>query len=459
MSNVAYKNNNGDDLLGLHLNNWTIPTLTWLMRLLAGGVFIFSGFVKSIDPWGTIFKIQDYLGAMGLEIWPNVVLLGAFILCCSEFVLGVFTIAGCFRRSTPILMAIMMAFMLPLTLWIAIANPVADCGCFGDALKISNWGTFWKNIALTIIIVWLIRYNRRCRCLVEPFAQWLALTATALYIVCIALAGYVYQPLIDFRPYPEGGSIADFDSEAQESSGTEGMIFIYEKEGVKKEFSADDELPDEASGWKFVERIEGTAPTEETSNEKKNSTESKSFNNHETQRNFRIWSEDGSEDVTEGAIPPHGKRILLMMPDLAKVSTATTWVINSLYTWAERNDIDMIAVVSGSDADINHWKDISLASYSIYTADDTQIKEVVRGNPAVVYTEDGKIIWKSTLRALQTDDFLSSETSKDPQSFKRNNHTLLLNFSLIYIAVMAVLIMISYSPAISRFFFRKRQKA
>lgn len=433
----------------------TAIALSWIARLIAGATFVYSGFVKSIDPWGTLYKMQDYTAAMGIDVWPNLLLTGVFILCGMEFLMGVFLLLGCFRRSTPIIMALFMAVMLPLTLWIAVADPVADCGCFGDALIISNWATFWKNVVLTLLVVWLIKYNRRCRCLIEPFAQWLVFSATALYTVAIAMIGYIYQPLIDFRPYPVGTVLIDPDSASDEDapSGDENLVFVYERNGVKKEFSADDELPDEADGWQFVERKEvAPAPMASDSTAKTKPAE-------ESHRNFRIWSEDGQEDVTEMAAPAEGRRLVLMMPELSKVSIAKSWAINSLYTWAGQNNVDMIAVVNGSSEEIARWKDLSLASYPIYTSDDTQIEEVVRGNPAVVYTENGVIVWKSTFRALMTDDFLSPETSKDPKTFSRDDRRMLVNLTLIYVAVLAFLILISYSPAMSRLFFRRRPKA
>ena len=169
-----------------------------------------------------------------------------------EFCMGMMLALGCFRRSVTWIYAAVMAFMLPLTLWIAIADPVADCGCFGDAYVISNWATFWKNVALCIGVVWLLGRNRLCRWTVTPALQWIALLATVAYIGLVAIIGYTYQPLVDFRPYKAGTDIIDFSG-----AGDEGprMVFVYEKDGVTREFSEDDTLPDEADGWRFVDRL------------------------------------------------------------------------------------------------------------------------------------------------------------------------------------------------------------
>lgn len=106
-----------------------VSPLTWIIRIVVGGVFIFSGFAKGIDPYGTLYKVEDYLSVLSLSVWPNLVLVGVFGLCALEFLAGVFLLTGCFRRSSVIIAGGIMAFMLPLTLWIAVSNPVADCGC------------------------------------------------------------------------------------------------------------------------------------------------------------------------------------------------------------------------------------------------------------------------------------------------------------------------------------------
>lgn len=413
-----------------------IDAVTWLMRIIVGGVFIFSGFVKAIDPWGTIYKFDDYLAAMSLNLWPNLVLVGAFALCAIEFLCGIFLLLGCFRRSSSVLAALIMAIMLPLTLWIAMADPVADCGCFGDAFIISNWATFWKNVVLSAGVIWLVIYNKRCHWIVTPALQWLAFVASGLFIVTIELFGYVSQPLLDFRPYKVGEAIIDAGMTITDEPE---YVFIYEKDGEKRLYGIEDELPSEESGWTFVER-------------RKLPKNSQSFENNGNERSLRIWSKDGDEDVTEDVISTDRKELIVMMPDLNQVSPATTWKLNSLYEWSMDNDVEMIGVASGSPDEISMWEDLSMASYPIYTADDTHIKSVVRGNPGVVYIIDGIVEWKSTLTAINIDDFMSPETSHDAANFSLDNVRILRNISYIYITVIAVLIILSFLPYIQRMY-------
>lgn len=416
--------------------------LTWIIRILTGATFIFSGFVKAIDPWGTLYKLTDYMGALHLPVYRNILIVATFALCAYEFTIGVFLLLGCFRKSAPWLAALLMGVMLPLTLWIAIKNPVEDCGCFGDAFIIGNWTTFWKNVVLCCLIGWLIKFNSSCRCLISIPVQWLGLLLTISYIVAISMVGYLYQPLIDFRPYKVGENLIDDATENGDEKTGEKISFIYSKDGEEKRFGLDDELPDEESGWVFVRRE--TDP--QINITVKSGTTSPSVNGKDTERNFRIWDDGGESDVTEEVMTGNDKILLLMMPDLKDVSIATTWQINSLYTWAEEHNIEFIGIVNGSEEAIANWRDLSLADYPIYTADDTQIKMVARGNPAVVYINDGKIVWKSTLRALGITDFQSSEASDTPEAFARDNKSILFNITGVYLILIALLVFFSFIP-------------
>lgn len=359
----------------------SIRLITWLLRLLCGGLFIFSGFVKAIDPWGTIFKVEEYLGAFGMGLPFALLRLFVFALCSVEFIVGCFLLLGCFRKSCPIFAALIMVFMLPFSFWIAMENPVADCGCFGDALAVSNWFTFWKNVVLTAGIAWLVRYNITAFCIISPAFQWLAVVASGVFIVIIELIGYFYQPLIDFRNFPEGTEL---------------------------------------------------------------------FANEENERGIDVFDIDTLDDKNEEAANPTGKELIVMIPKVSMVSPSTTWKLNSLYEWSRDNDVKMIGIVSGSPEEIEEWKDLSMTDYPLYLADDTSIKEVVRGNPGIVYLDNGRIIWKATLNAIDIDDFMSPEVSGDASTFGGDNARMLMNCVFAYLIIMAFLVVISFTPLLFR---------
>lgn len=416
-----------------------VQIVTWLMRLLVGGLFLFSGFTKGIDVWGTLYKFNDYYGALGFEVWEGLNLAGVFILCLFEFITGYLILLGCMRRTAPIFALAIMVFMLPLTLWLAIKDPIADCGCFGDALKLTNWETFYKNVVITAGAVWLVFFNRKAVPLITPYLQWIGMVAAGAYLLAIAWIGYYYQPLIDFRPYKVGTALVETESSAlSRADEDDNLRFVYEKDGERKEFTIDETLPDEDEGWVFVERYY---------KESENSIEKPEENviGRHPEKNLRIYEENGREDVTEDVIGS-GRQLILMIPVLSEVTAAKTWKINSFYQWCQANDVEMLATVGGNPLEIAQWKDISLAEYPIYTSDDTAIEEVVRGNPGVIYLEEGIIKWKSSLRAINIDDFQNKEVIKDPMGFARDNHRILMTFSWIFIGVTGLLILFSLFP-------------
>ncbi len=411
-----------------------IIVLTWLMRIVVGGVFIVSGLSKGIDPWGTYYKMVEYFTAMHIPVEElgNAVLALVFILFTIEFIIGVSLVFGCYRKAAPITGALFMLVMLPLTLWIAIADPVADCGCFGDFLVISNWATFIKNCLISLGVIWLLKFNTKTRSLISPYLQWIATVATAAYIVIVGYIGYWQQPTIDFRQYKAGTRLlaADTDSEY-----TPRYEFIYEKDGELRHFDEDDDLPEEKDGWKFLRREEKDfVRNEDAGSESSDSGVS----------DFRIWSEDGEEDVTE-LLCGYPRQLILLVPDISDLSMATSWKINRLYDMSKADDTEFFAVVAGSPDDIAKWRDLSSGQYPIYTAEDTSIKELVRGNPALVSLEDGKIRWKSALSALRLndDDDNDVEISTSPIGLTMTGGQALVILSLILISFLAILSIIS----------------
>ena len=144
------------------IRNRIVWTTVNLCRLLLSFTFILSGTVKLIDPKGTEYKIQDYLAALGFAdtLFASVPLLLAVIISACEFVMGIYMLFGIQRRLTSTGMLLFLVVMTPFTLFLAVANPVSDCGCFGDAIKLTNWQTFGKNVVLLAAVVMVLRYYR-----------------------------------------------------------------------------------------------------------------------------------------------------------------------------------------------------------------------------------------------------------------------------------------------------------
>ncbi len=362
-----------------------IKGAVWAARIIVGGTFIVSGIAKAIDPWGTVYKISAYLTAWHLDLGEGIPLFGAVALSSVEFLAGAMLLLGCYRKVSVWTASALMAFMLPLSLWIAVANPVSDCGCFGDFILLSNWATFCKNVILGAGCGVLLWRNTRCVSVMHPYLQWIAFVGSMAFVLCVNWIGYFEQPIVDFRPYKTGTRLSDESSAGPDASD---MLFIYSKDGKEVAFTADDTLPDEREGWVFVERRYTGGP------------DIRKARNEGESAGLRLWDEEGEEDLTDDVLTPEGEIFIVVVPDLKSLSMSTAWKLNGLYDLCSAHDVEMFAAVA-SDADgIEAWRDLSMAEYPIYTAEDTLLKEVVRGNPGVVKMKDGVLEWKCSLTAI-----------------------------------------------------------
>ncbi len=175
-----------------------IKVLTECCRLLVGAVFVFSGFVKAVDPVGFALKIGDYFIAFGLERFQSLSLILGFNLIAIEFMLGVCVLLGVYRRYSSFLALAMMAFMTPLTFYLALFDPVSDCGCFGDAIILTNWETFGKNVVLLAAAVFLFIYNQRISSFYTYKVYWFVALFSFLACSLFTWQNYRHLPVIDF---------------------------------------------------------------------------------------------------------------------------------------------------------------------------------------------------------------------------------------------------------------------
>ena len=382
--------------------------IVWALRIAVGATFIFSGFVKAVDPWGLIYKISEYMAVWGLPQMPRAVLMmQSFSLSAGELTLGVLLLCGAMRRAVPWLMTAFMAVMLPLTAYIAIANPVADCGCFGDALVISNTATFIKNIFLTAAVIYLVAYNHRVRGLYIPMIQWMPAASTIFFSLVLSVIGYNVQPLLDFRPYPVGTEI--WPNVEDETWNDE--MFIYERDGQRQTFSAD-ALPD--STWTFVDR------------------ESVSTQSFDT--GLALY--DGDEDVSNALLSyAHDLMILVVNdPDYHHIARAS--MANRIAEVMHERGGDMFAAVALPAGEVAGWIEATSAQYPVVTADDTTLKAFVRGDAALVYIRDGVIAWKTNLYSLPG-DFPDDESNLIHTIADDRPSAMLSVICVLYLALMA----------------------
>ena len=410
--------------------------LTLLMRLVVGGLFIFSGFTKAVDPWGGYYKVGDYLTAMGMEHLSGTALLLAVALAALEFMLGVAIAVGAYRRSAPVLGLVLMAVLTPVTVWIAVTGAVGDCGCFGDALHLSGWATVGKNVLLILGLVWLLLFNKTLRGVYGPAVQWM--------VMAVAYYGYFTQPLIDYRPYPVGTRLVATDgADASQEASEDDFILVYSKDGQEREFTIDS-LPDEEDGWEYVTRYHAKRPRGKVI------VQDGSHHN-----SIAIMDSDG-DDVTLDVLGGSHRTLLLLFPDLSDVGVASSFALNELTDAALVSDVQVIGLTPAGNNEIDRWKDISMADYPIYNMDDSELKSLARGNPAVTYIEDGVIKWKRTLASL---DDVEQPVELSALGDDYDEDAILTRLMLAYLAALGVILVLNRSHlVIKHFFFKKKPK-
>lgn len=342
-------------------------------RLLLAATFIFSGFVKANDPLGTVYKLEDYVHAMAWFTLPDTFLLGcAVILAIFEFNLGVYLLFGMKRKTTSAITLAFMVLMTLLTVYIAIANPVEDCGCFGDVLILSNGATLAKNIVLLGAAVLVSRYYRLQKDFLGSTAKWLIAFVSLCLIIAYAVYCIVCLPVLDFRPYKVGTNLREAVTSDQQKFDVK---IVYEKDGQTLELSAEDEDPD--STWTYVETRRTPIETQ-----------------HLATADFYVADADG-EDVTEEILLADGYTLLLIIPDLMNADEGCVDKVNEVYDYAQEKGWGFYCLTSSEDQRAQtYWNDHTGAEYLYYIAEERMLKTVVRGQPGLVLLQDGVIVKK-----------------------------------------------------------------
>ncbi len=368
-----------------------------IARTLLAITFIFSGFVKAIDPLGTVYKIEDYLKAFGGFFTDLLPLAGIAAVCLilAEWVLGICMLFNVRTQWTSWLSLLFYLVMTPLTLWIAITNPVSDCGCFGDAIVLTNWQTFWKNIVLlTLVIILLV-----CRkAIPQLFTGWMELVIALLAILSAGLImghSYRHLPPMDFRPYKIGNHIPTLMEIPQGAEPDQyDITLIYAKDGMEQEFTLAD-YPKGDSTWTFVDQ--------------KSVLVKKGY--EPPIHDFEILTMN-YEDITYDILESEEPIMLVTMYDLQKTDRKQAAKLMALYAQtieehAEMaNELSPIYFLTGSgEEDIYAFAeeigmDELTAEEVFCTIDPVTLKTIVRANPGLFVVKDGTIIEKKNLKDL-----------------------------------------------------------
>lgn len=306
-----------------------------IARLVLAIVLILSGFVKAVDPLGTQYKITDYLGALHLgQYAPDIMTLGAAVLLSAiEFGLGICLLFAIRRRLVSRLTLLMMSIMTPLTLWLAVANPISDCGCFGDAVVLTNWQTFWKNVVLLALALIIRAWPLEMLRFISRSNQWIVINYSALFIIFVSGWSLYYLPYFDFRPYHVGTDLRQ--------------------------------------GWQQM--LEGQ---------------------ESPYADFFIERTDNGEDITEEVLQDKGYTFLLVSPHLEQADDSQLDRINDLYEYADDRGYLFYCLTASGAKGIHRWQETTGAEYPFCQTDETVLRTIIRSNPGMLLLKDGKVIGK-----------------------------------------------------------------
>ena len=350
-------------------------------RWIVGIVFTFSGFVKGIDPIGFQYKLNDYFEALNIQVLYFLSFPGAFLLPFAEFAIGITLLTGILIRLSTKMVFIFMLFFTPLTFYIALKNPVTDCGCFGDALVISNWQTFYKNTVLIILAVLLLINRKNLQFIATEKYRKFVFSFLMLCYLSVVYWSYNHEPIFDFRPYKVGVNIQD-GMKTPAGSPTDVYQNIYHYRNRKsneiKQFNNSDFPWQDTINWKFESMDpplllkKGYQPPI---------------------HDFSIQTID-HENVTDIYLQDSLFTFLVIAYDLEKSSYKKQKELNLLAEWAKLKGYHFVGLTSTTGAVLAKYKQEQLPAYDIRFTDQITLKTIIRSNPGLILLRKGTIIGK-----------------------------------------------------------------
>jgi len=365
-----------------------------IARILVGITFIFSGFVKGIDPWGSAFKFTDYFHAMHLDwlVWAAFLL--GVILAFAEFAIGVSLLFSIKVKISSCLALIFMVFFTGLTLWIALKNPVSDCGCFGDALILTNWETFYKNLVLIILVIITFRYRNsfgRGRAMLRYGAGLVVVIA----YFGLAVYSYNHLPVFDFRPYKVGVNIPEamvMPEDAPIAVYKNTFYYKNKNSGKVKKFSEKNYPWQDTLTWEY-DHIETKLIKE----------------GYEPPiHDLSMETRDG-DDFVDFFIHDDNYVFILVAYDLYKASTKHMGQINELASWAADKSFTFIGLTSTPFDESDAFIAENGIPFEFFTCDEITLKTIIRAIPGLLVIKNGTIVGKWHHNDIPTPEEFSSE--------------------------------------------------
>lgn len=352
--------------------------------LIIAALFIFSGFVKGIDPMGTTYKLVDYFEAFHLTFLSPLAIPLSILLSSAEMLIGLMLLFKVRVQLAAWAAFIFMAFFTLLTFILALYNPVSDCGCFGDAIILTNWGTFFKNLIflpITYLILW--QRNAIKERFKKAISSWITASILAMATITVSIISLAYLPPIDFRPFRVGVNLKEaMEIPAGAPTDIYKTTLIYEKNGVKKTFD-ETNYPWKDTTWKYVDSKSVLI--------KKGYTPSIS--------NFSLIDKDGN-DVSTHIIDGTGYSFLLVAPKLEKANLSRLKYIQNLDGYCIANGHNFFVATSSDWDKIKSFENQLDLPITVTQGDEIMLKTIVRSNPGLLLIYNGTIIGKWSWRTM-----------------------------------------------------------
>lgn len=349
------------------------PLFIVALRIITALIFVFSSVTKGVDPIGTTYRIIDYLEAYGWYFLVDYSFALSVLLISVEFLLGVALLFKLRIRLAALGVLLIMIFFTVVTYFDATYNLVPDCGCFGDAVKLTNWQTFYKNIVLLIftLIIFIKRHS-----IARTISKWIQVAVLLLFLAgfdWFIFHNYNHLPIVDFRDWKVGNDMKSSGRETVKSY----LVYQNKNTGEIKEYISPDYPWNDSvwmSEWKFLnQRID----------------DSQLVLKHGV-----IIEDEGGNNLTEEIIENPGYQLILTSDELDKAVGQGMIDAARLFKELSESDVSFSMFTSSTDDVITRYRELYLIDYEVYFADDIELKAMIRSNPGMMLLKNGVVIAK-----------------------------------------------------------------
>ncbi|WP_291859824.1 BT_3928 family protein [Marinilabilia sp.] len=401
---------------------WNI--LRFLSRIIVGATFLFSGFVKAVDPVGGAIKFHDYFQAFSMDWLIPLSMPASIALATLEFLIGAILLFNVFSKRIAVTAFYFMAFFTVLTLGLALFNPVTDCGCFGDALILTNWQTFWKNVIIMIFATILFLSRKQLKSPYAPLMQNVFLIVVLVYTVGISIYSIRHLPLVDFRPYSIGSNIPAGMTIPEDAPQPEyKTTFILEKNGTQKEFN-EDNYPYQDTTWVFVDS--------------KTKLISKGYT--PPIHDFVLQHPENG-NITDQLLGLRKPLLLAISPDISKVDKDHALKLAQLQQVSAEQDFPFYVVTSSTIDDAESFNDRNKTHFEFLQGDETNLKTIIRSNPGLLLIVNGTVAGKWHYNDLPKAADMKQPLSTALKQQQNNRTRMILLGHAFFIALLSIFIL------------------